>query len=98
MHKKCSHCGLVNWPQETNCRRCGTPLGETSQAEFSPLRTQLQANDFSSSEDNDAAYDEAKAMIKKGVTAGMVYGGISLVLILLLQVFVTIPGDLVKYA
>lgn len=97
MHKKCSQCALVNWPQETNCRRCGTALGETHHSEFTPLRTQLQAKDFQASDDDDPAFAEAKAMIKKGVTAGMVYGGISLLLVLILQAFVPM-GDFVKFA
>lgn len=101
MHKKCSSCGLVNWPQDVQCRRCGSGLGEISSSGCSPLRPKLQANDFpfsAAAEDDDAAYEEAKTMIKKGVRAGMICGGISLVLVLLLQAFLPIAGDLLKFA
>ncbi|MFN7926891.1 MAG: hypothetical protein U0Y68_02925 [Blastocatellia bacterium] len=98
MNKKCRQCGLVNWPQEPLCRRCGTTLEETGMSEFAPLRAQLQARDFLKADDDDPAFDEAKAMIKKGVNAGMLYGGISLVLVLFFQAFLPVSGDYVKFA
>ncbi|MBS1806988.1 MAG: hypothetical protein JST84_02220 [Acidobacteria bacterium] len=98
MSNKCSKCGLVNWAQETHCRRCGVELSGAGQAEFAPLRSRIQAEDFKSREDHDPAFDEAKALIKKGVNAGMVYGGISLVLVLFFQAFIPSAEAYYKFA
>lgn len=96
MHKKCCHCGLVNWPGDVQCRRCGTALGDTSHATLSSLRPQVAGINLS--DEDDAAYDEAKALIKKGVNAGMIYGGLSLLVVFFLQAFVPTAGGFLKFA
>lgn len=98
MHKKCSRCELVNWPNDVQCRRCGNQLGVASESSMPILRPKVEVDNIQFSEDDDAAYDEAKGLIKKGVNAGMIYGGISLLIVLVLQAFVPIAGNFLKYA
>ncbi len=102
MHKKCHHCGLVNWPNDVQCRRCGSELGETTHSEAHSeallLRARVQAEALQFVEEEDGAFDEAKALIKKGVNAGMIYGGISLLVILFLQAFMPFADGFLKFA
>lgn len=97
MHKKCHHCELVNWPNDVQCRRCGSALGEVSpSASLTPLNARV--NGFQFADDEGGAFDEAHALIKKGVTAGMIYGGISLLIVFFLQAFVPFADGFLKFA
>jgi hypothetical protein len=96
MHKKCHHCGLVNWPEDVQCRRCGTALSETSSSDIAAIRPKVA--DIQFSDDDDSAYDEAKALIKKGVGAGMLYGGLSLLVVLFFRSFLPFADDFLKWA
>jgi hypothetical protein len=98
MHKKCSHCELVNWPNDVQCRRCGTALEQIHHSDVPFLRPKVQAEAFTLSDDEDAAYAEAKDLIKKGVNAGMIYGGISFVVILAVQMFSPLADGFLKFA
>jgi hypothetical protein len=98
MHKKCSHCELVNWPNDVQCRRCSSELGDVSHSEALMLRPKVQADSLQFADEEDAAFDEAKALIKKGVNAGMIYGGISLLVILFLQAFLPAADGFLKFA
>lgn len=98
MHKKCSECELVNWPNDVQCRRCGMALAESTHCDLPFLRTNAPVAAFHLSEDEDGAYDEAKALIKKGATAGMIYGGISLVVILFVQMVSPLTDGFLKFA
>ena len=98
MHKKCNHCELVNWPNDVQCRRCGTALGESSHSEVPFLHPKVQVEALKFSDDEDAAYEEANVLIKKGVNAGMLYGGISFVVILFVQGFSTLDDGFLKFA
>ncbi len=98
MHKKCSRCELVNWTNDVQCRRCGTALGESRPSDVPFLRPKVQVEAFKFSDDEDVAYDEANALIKKGVNAGMLYGGISLVVILFVPAFFPLAAGFLKFA
>jgi hypothetical protein len=98
MHKKCHHCELVNWPNDVQCRRCGSELGATSHSEALRLRSKAHVDGLQFAEEEDAAVDEAKALIKKGGNAGMLYGGISLLVILFLQAFLPAADGFLKFA
>jgi hypothetical protein len=98
MHKKCSHCELVNWPNDVQCRRCGAALEEIHYSDAAFLRPQVQTGALQLSEDDDVAYSEAKDLIKKGVNAGMIYGGISFVVIMFVQMFSPVADGFLKFA
>ena len=98
MHKKCSRCELINWPNDVQCRRCGTALEESQHSDVPLLRPKVQLEALKLSDDEDDAYDEAKTLLKKGVNAGMIYGGISLVVILGVQMFSPLANGFLKYA
>ena len=98
MHKKCRHCELVNWPNDAQCRRCGSTLDELIHSDALTPRPKVQAEGIRFGDDEDGAFDEAKALIKKGVNAGMIYGGLSLVVILFLQAFAPITDGFLKFA
>ncbi|HEX4947841.1 MAG TPA: hypothetical protein VFZ34_14310 [Blastocatellia bacterium] len=89
---------MVNWPQEVQCRRCGTALGAPQEPTVSPLRSRVQVAELQFSDAEDEAFAEANAMIKKGVNAGMLYGGISLLVILVLQAFTSFDDGFLKFA
>lgn len=98
MHNKCSQCDLVNWPNDVQCRRCGTSLEESGQLDLPLLRPKGQPVQIQLTDDDDTAFDEARNLIKKGVNAGMIYGGISLVVILFLQMFSPLAEGFLKFA
>jgi hypothetical protein len=62
------------------------------------LRPQVQTGALQLSEDDDVAYSEAKDLIKKGVNAGMIYGGISFVVIMFVQMFSPVADGFLKFA
>lgn len=98
MHKKCHHCELVNWPNDVQCRRCGSALGDVSHSETLTQRPHVLAERIQLADDEGDAFDEAKALIKKGVNAGMIYGGLSLLVVLFLQAFVPFADGFLKFA
>lgn len=98
MHKKCHHCELVNWPNAVQCRRCGCTLGEVRQSESLRPPPNAQTNGLQFADDEGGVFDEANTLIKKGVTAGMIYGGISLLIVFFLQAFVPFADGFLKFA
>ncbi len=98
MPKKCSHCELVNWPNDVQCRRCGTALEDSHPSELPFLRPKVQTESLQFSDDEDVPYTEARDLIKKGVNAGMIYGGISFVVILAVQMFSPLADGFLKFA
>lgn len=98
MHKSCSSCELVNWPDAVNCRRCGHPLGASQNTAIPRLRGKEIVREIKLTEDDDLQFEQPLKLIRSGVVAGALGSLFSFLAFTLLNILIATPNNFLRQA
>ncbi len=94
MHKTCSKCGLVNWPDAVLCRRCGTRLSQAIATDIPRVIGKEAAREIKIKADDDLEYEGPNSLIRNGFVAGIICAILSYVVVTLVKISFAIPSNL----
>ncbi len=98
MHKKCSSCELVNWPDAINCRRCGHPLGVQQNNAAPRLHGKEVVHEIKIKVDDDLQFEQPLKLIRSGVVAGALGSLFSCLSFILLNILLATPRNFLRQA